>query len=352
MDVASPFSHALPSQERGDTRQSPSKQARLIAGSELVEDGDNDGDDDDVIRIAYGELNRSLSPAIAEYVFQPKEKKSFSAWNNLVEARWTSDGILGLSIAELDLKQMTSQNKFNLEELARNLWNFGRNRYVNYCAHITEILLARAKLLDSKQVGIDEVDRMTLNLSLTYLVMNRTVECGKILTDAIAEIESSRAGDPLGDELRSMLGRLRSKEGRYAEAVNLCLQAIRSLQSSVGLGHRCTWSAYCHLSQILAKQNRFRDDQRLWRDFYSDIYRMASPQLLPVFREYLELCENYIEEWLPEPNLQKIVSNRFMDGVPLGIRQVNRMVLTTVLVEALRSDHGQKGYDQLSSRSK
>ena len=234
---------------------------------------------------------------------------------------------------EPELRRLSRESVGTLDDLVVNLWNFGSNKYAKYCAHIEEILFARDKLQGSRNQTLH--NSRIRDLSLTYMKMNRTVECEALLTGAIAEAELSNPGDPGGEQFRSLLGLLRSQQGKHAMAEDICRQAVLSLRDAVGIGHQFTRDAYTALNVVLDKQQRWEDGRGLVRDFYVDVHRTISAQLLPDLRKCMELCEKYIEKWVSESQLQKLVRNCYIMDDPLDVRQRNTMVLQTVFFEGL-----------------
>jgi hypothetical protein len=102
--------------------------------------------DDDIINVAYEEIRRSVSPQVAGYIFQPREDKVSPTNSNLTGVGWTLNRILNISMTDHDLINLSDKSVGTLDNIATSLWNFGKSQYLDYCAHIGEVLLARANL--------------------------------------------------------------------------------------------------------------------------------------------------------------------------------------------------------------
>lgn len=200
---------------------------------------------------------------------------------------------------------------------------------MNCCAHIAEVILARERLVGSTK----SVDAMKRNLARTYLLMNRIAECERLLTSAIAEFDSFRPGDPAYNEFRSLLGCLLLRQGQYTLAEELCTQAMMSLRSTLGMINNMTWDAYGNLRGVLEGQGRFGDSRRLMMEFYTGIHRTVSPQVLPGLIFSLELCERYIDEWMAESELQRLVRDSFVSGVSLSVGERIALTLAALFFE-------------------
>jgi hypothetical protein len=224
---------------------------------------------------------------------------------------------------------LTFEKELQLRNLAANLWNLGGNKYLDCVAHIGEILLARESSLRSKDIST--LNRRRRNLLMTYLYMGRMAECETVLTDALGEIESLRPGHPEGHQLRILLAELRAKQGQHSLAEELCTKAIISQRSVLGLRHNYTWRAYEALELVLRFQNKFDEAKRLMIDFYLDIYHTISEALFPGLRAALAVCRRYIEVWMTESELDRLVGDWFVCDRPLGIAERNKLALSTVL---------------------
>jgi hypothetical protein len=297
-----------------------------------------------MVQIAYNEIRRSVSPQVAEYIFQPRENRSPSKGNNLAEVRWTFDRILSISMTEHELLGLNEKDWDILAQLALNLWNFGHQRYLSYCVHISELKYARFCL--TVKANPREFYFSTKNLANAYLRVNQTTECETLLMGVIAQIDLLHPGDPLGDDSRSLLGQLRLHQGQHTLAEQLCRQAMLRLISASGLAHCMTWKAYCRLQLVLNTQARFDDMWRLATDFYSDVHRTASAQVLSGLNALLELCRSYIEKWIAESKLQRLVRDYFIDDIPLGVGEKSSIILDAIARERSREE-GNQGIPEL-----
>ena len=93
------------------------------------------GDDDEMIEVAYHEIRRSVSPEIANYIFQFRGNGSSATKNNLAEVEWTFDRILSIPVTGSELRQISEESADILYELGTNLWEFGKK-------HACELLYA------------------------------------------------------------------------------------------------------------------------------------------------------------------------------------------------------------------
>jgi hypothetical protein len=337
MDVESP--HVALSQQRADTLQSPVARSSPIG----ISDHDRaDGvSDDDVMSVAYDEVRRSVSPQVAEYIFRPRTRQTSSGSSGPAKAGWSVNSLLSLHLAGPELMQLTPEKAFQLHDLAGNLWKFGGYKYVDCVAHIEEILLARESLLRPKDVSA--LSKMRCDLSMSYLHMDRMAECETLLTDGLCEIESLHPGSPEGDQFRLLLAQLRSSQGQHSLAEELCAKAIISRRSELGLSHYYTWQAYNVLHTVLRSQNKFNEERRLMMGFYLDVYQTVSEALLPGLRAVLAVCRSYIEAWMTESELQRLVRDRFVYDGPLGIDERNTLTLTTVFWERYHTEDRRRG---------
>jgi hypothetical protein len=346
MNVETP--QAISSERQGDILQSTITRSPPV---DAVSDTSADfsaataDDDDDVIEVAYHEIRRSVSPQVAQYIFQSGED-DLCAKNNLAGARWTIDRILNIPVTPSELRQLSEESFDILIDLGTNLWAFGKRRYWTCCAHIGKVLLARERLVS---LGTRSLDTKIKNLAQTYMVLNRMAECEALLTSTIAEIHSLRPGDPACNEFRSILGVLHSRQGQYTLAEELCTQAMISLSCTLGLTHKMTWFAYQDLHLVLREQGRFDDALRLMTEFYIDIYQIASVQVLPGFIFSLELCERYIEEWMAESELQRLVRDRFVDDGSLGNGERMALTLDSIVRNRWRVEFGLGFFPQIMS---
>jgi len=332
MDVESP--HVALSQQRADTLQSPVTRSSPIGVSER-----NRADsvsDDDVMSVAYNEVRRSVSPQVAEYIFRPRTRQTPSGSSGPAKASWTVNSILSLHLAEPELMQLTPQKVFQLEDLAANLCCFCIDGYIDCVAHIEEILLARANSLRSKDVRY--LNQKKKELSMIYFRMGRRTECETLLTDGLREIESLQPGSPEGDQFRILLAHLRSSQGQHSLAEELCTKAIISQRSELGLSHHYTWMAYDMFCMVLRSQDKFDEERRLMMGFYLDVYQTVSEALLPGLRAALAVCKSYIEAWVPESELQRLVGDRFVYDRPLGVEERNTLTLSTVFMGKYEED--------------
>jgi hypothetical protein len=328
-------SQATTSKLQGNILQSTANGSTPIGAVSAtgVEASAADATDDDMIEVAYHEIRRSVSPQVAEYIFTSRENES-SAKSNLAGAGWTFDRILNISVTESELRKLSKESVDILVDLGSNLWYFGE-RYLNCCAHIAEVLLARESLVGSRTEG---VNNWTKILALAYLSMNRMAECETLLMSIIAEIDSHHPGDPTRNQFRSLLGLVHSRQGKHVLAEESCTQALMSQKSTLGLTHKATWSAYGDLCYVLKNTGRYGDSRRLMTKFYTDVYRTVSPQVLPGLIFLLKLCERYIEEWMAESELQRLVRDRFVDDSSLGISERMALTLVALIVEKWRGD--------------
>jgi hypothetical protein len=325
--------HAETPKLQGDALQSLLVQSPSIS----ISNHNRSDYDDNVINAAYDEIRRSVSPRVAEYIFRPRENRSSSTENNFAEGGWTFERIL--TINEHELMQLSQENCETLADLEINLWNFGKRKHMHYCAHIHALLYARVRLFGMTNTKI--LDTWTRNQAINYLRMDRTTECETLLIGVIAAIDLHRPGDTAGDDFRSLLGRLRLQQGQHTLAEQLCRQAMLRLISALGLAHSMTWRAYCRLRLVLEAQGRFDEMQRLATDFYSDAHRTVSAQVLPGLNALLELCRSYIEKWIAESNLQRLVRNCIMDDIPLGVGEKSTIILSAIARERYREERSQ-----------
>jgi hypothetical protein len=314
-----------PSPQQGNTIQSPVAQS-LPINPYYERDMDLE---DDVIRIAYGEVRRSVSPSVTQYIFQRENNSSSPTTNSSVGDRWTPMSILALSVNETELLQLNEENLDALNQLARNLWNIGKEEHLIYFARIEEVLLARESL--STYMNPYAFYKNRLYLATSYLWMNRKPECEALLNAVITETELLHHGNPVGNECRSLLGQLRSRAGQHDSAVDLCTQAIRSLLSTVGLSHSSTWAAHKDLSIVLRNQGKFGDGQRLMLKFYGDVYRSGSARLLLGLRASLDFCEGCIQTWTSESELQRLLKSHYVFDEALGASERHALVLSEVV---------------------
>lgn len=289
--------------------------------------------DDDVIDIAFEEVRRSVSPEVAEYVFRRMEERN-STEKSQPQGYWTLDHLLSLPNAGPKLMQLTEDNTYYLSEVAYNLWNFHGDRNIRYCVHIFEIILAWARALGSRRYLLTA----TRNLSLAYMQIRRFDDCKALLETIIEEISSVQSSDPACDDYRSILGLLHSRQGQHDSAEVICTEAMMSTWSALGLAHRKTWSTYYNLFLVLGERRKLDAQRQLSKEFFNGIYREVSSQLLPNLRASLELCETYIDNWMPESRLQRLARKRYVRQSPLGIRERHFIVLSTILTERLSED--------------
>jgi hypothetical protein len=332
MDVESP--HVALSQQRVDTLQSPVARPSPIGSSDH-----NRADgviDDDVVSVAYDEIRRSVSPQVAEYIFKPRTGQTPSGSSSPEKAGWSINSLLSIPLAGPELMRLTKKNLSHLRDLAINLWNFGGGKYMDCISHVQEILLARESLSPSEDVSA--LDEIRARLSMTYFHLGRMAECETLLTDGLREIESLRPGSPEGFEFRISLARLRLVQGQHSLAEGLCAKVILSQRSTLGLNDHYTWKAYKTLSVILKSQNKFDEERRLTTDFYLDVYQTLSEAFLPGLRAALAVCRNYIEVWMTELKLQRLMGDLLICDHPLSISERNKLTLSVVFWESLRED--------------
>jgi hypothetical protein len=341
MHVGTP--HAATPELQGNTLQSLIVQSPSMS----ISNEDRADYDDNVINTAYDEIRRSVSPRVAEYIFQPRENRSSSTEHNFAEGGWTFQRILNVSITEHELRQLSHEILNTLTDLALNLWNFGQQKYMYYCTHIYELILARDQLVGP--INQEDLDLKRWNLAMFYMNADRKPECEAILIYLIAEIDLLRPGHPLGDESRSLLGRLRSVQGQHTPAQQLCTQAMLSLRSASGLAHHKTWRAYGNLRCVLEAQGRFDDVRKLVTEFYSDVHRTVSAQVLPGLNSVLELCRSYIESWMAESKLQRLVRDGILQDIPLGIGEEFTLILGTLFRKRFREERNQAFREKLKS---
>jgi hypothetical protein len=289
--------------------------------------------DDDVIDIAFEEVRRSVSPEVAEYVFRTMEERN-STKKSQPQGYWTLDDLWSLPNAGPKLMQLTQDNARNLAEVAYNLWNFRGDQGDRCCVHICEIILAWARVLGSR----DFLLSAARNLSIAYMEVGRFDDCKALLDTIIEDISSVQSSDPVCDEYRSILGLLHSEQGQHDSAEVICTETMISTRSAFGLAHYKTWWTYYTLSLVLQRSRKSDAQRQLFKEFYNGIYREASSQLLPNLRASLELCETYIDSWMPESRLQRLARKRYVRQSPLGIRERHFIFLRTVLAERLDKD--------------
>lgn len=70
--------------------------------------------------------------------------------------------------------------------------------------------------------------------------------------------------------------------------------------------------------------------------FYQDVYRTVSAQLLPGLRACLELCSGYIEGWMHDLKLQRMIKDSFVSDSPLGFGETHALTLVTVVCEGYK----------------
>lgn len=288
--------------------------------------------DDDVIDIAFEEVRRSVSPEVADYVFRRVEERN-SPQKTQPQGYWTLDHLWSLPNAGPKLMQLTPDNIYYLSEVGNNLWNFG-DQNVRCCVHIFEIIVAWARALGSRDWFLSA----TRSLSIAYMDIRQFDDCKALLETIIEDISSVQSSDPACDEYRSILGLLHSRQGQHDSAEVICTEAMMSTRSALGLAHHKTWLAYYNLDLVLKERGKFDARRQLSKEFYNGIYREVSSQLLPNLRASLELCETYIDNWMPESRLQRLARKRYVRQSPLGIRERHFIVLGTVLTERLDED--------------
>jgi hypothetical protein len=332
MDVESP--HVALSQQRADTLQS------LVARSSPISSSDHnqaDGiSDDDVVSVAYDETRRSVSPQVAEYIFKPRTGQTSSSSSSPANAGWSINSLLSLPLAGPELMRLTRKNLSHLRNLAASLWNLGGRKYMDCIGHIWEILLAKESSSQSKDIST--LVEMKADISMTYLYLGRMAECETLLTDGLREIESLHPGSPEGNKLRISLAHLRSSQGQQSLAEELCMKIVLSQRSTLGLNNYNTWRAYVTLGMILKSQNKLNEERRLITDFYLDVYQTLSEAFLPGLRAALAVCRNYIEVWMAELKLQRLVEGLLICDHPLSISERNKLTLSAVFWESLRED--------------
>jgi hypothetical protein len=214
MNVEAP--QAITSERQGDILQSTITRSPPVdvvsdTSTDFSATTANDDDDDDMIEVAYHEIRCSVSPQVAQYIFQSGED-NLCAKNNLAGARWTTDRILNVPITESELRKISLESLRTLLDRGYNLWNLGRQRYLNCCAHIMKVLFAR-QILEGSGTGMLQMSAR--DLAVVYLEMNRIAECETLLTSAIVEIDSLRPGDQRCNELRSSLGMVYLRRGQH-----------------------------------------------------------------------------------------------------------------------------------------
>jgi hypothetical protein len=116
------------------------------------------------------------------------------------------------------------------------------------------------------------------------------------------------------------------------------MKVILSQRSALGLNHCYTWTAYEMLSEILKSQKKFDEERRLITDFYLDVYQKLSEAFLPGLCAALAVCRNYIEVWMTESKLQRLMRGLFLCDRPLGIAERNKLTLDTVFWERFTED--------------
>lgn len=292
--------------------------------------------DDYVLSAAYHELRRSVSPEVADYVFESKGERSFSGRNRSVRTDWTLERILNLPLDEVELRKLTEENVDDLANIGTNLWCFGTIQYFPYCARIFEVRLAWYSTPNRKN-GNRHLD-VAINLSIVYMGMGRITECEAILTKVIAESDVVCDHGITANQSRSLLGVLRSMQGQYASAERLSVEAMDSLRSLLGLAHCYTWFAYNDMFRVLAEQGKLDAQQRLSSRFYNDIHQTLSPQLLPSLRLLLDFCGRYIEDWMSESKLQRLVRKSYIRDGQLGVPERHSLTLQVVLRERWKRD--------------
>jgi hypothetical protein len=314
-----------------EPRQQESVPGSPLAHPALVGTLVDGNKDDDVLNVASHELRRSVSPEVADYVFKPKGERNFSGRNRSVRTDWTPERILNLPLDEVELRKLTGRNVDDLTNIGTNLWNLGAGQYFPYCARIFEVMLAWYNILNPKDGNLHLIT--AINLSIIYMGMGRITECEAILTKVIAENDVVCDGGITANRSRSLLGIIRSRQGQYASAERLSMEAMDSLRSLPGLAHHYTWRAHMATSMVLAEQGKFDARQRLSNRFYNDIHQTVSPQLLPSLRLLLGFCERCIEDWMSELKLQRLVRKSYLRDGQLGVRGRHSLTLQIVLRE-------------------
>jgi hypothetical protein len=323
------------------TSQSLVAQSPLLTFSDIDEDGEDDNDE--MISLAYDEIGRPVSRQAAEYIFQPLPNESLSTNENLAGTGLILNRILSISTTESELIQLRPQILNMLLDLAKNLWNAGYSTQ-EYCAQIAEVHFARDSLLRSEDAPL--LDACWRNLALIYLKMGRWTRSETFLTKTIAEIDSFRPGDVTDQEFLSILSYMHSIKGRHVLAEELCRQLISSLRSAVGLFHVSTCEAYNALRLVLEKQERADDGRRLVMGYYTDVYRTESARVLPGLKDSLELCRRYLEEWMTESELRRMVMDRIVYDGPLSVGQRTALTLTMLLVEKQEKERARGTFPQ------
>jgi hypothetical protein len=116
------------------------------------------------------------------------------------------------------------------------------------------------------------------------------------------------------------------------------LHELLSQRSALGLNHHDTWRAYEILGDILKSQNKFDEERKLIADFNLDVYQALSEAVLPGLRAALAVCRNYIEVWMTESALQRLVGSLFICDHPLDIAERNTLTLCTLFRERFTED--------------
>ena len=308
--------------------------AEISPGPSILSNHIDTFHDNDVIEVAYHDVRRSVSPEVADYIFRPRLKRRLQ--KTQAKAGWTYDQLLSLPIAGTDLLQLTVDNLSDLAELAANLWTFGTDRYLDCCVHVSKILIAwhSASDLGSK---VDNWKWIS-NLSIVYEQMKEFDKSEALLTGIIEELSSTGHNNPAVDEFRSLLGLLQMKQGQHDSGEALCIKAMVSLRSALGLIQYRTWHAYYITCLAFDIRGKFDNRQRLFKKFFNDVYQEVSSQIMPNLRALFDLCETYIDSWMPESRLQRLARNRYIRESPLGIPERHFIVLSTVLAERWKKD--------------
>lgn len=79
---------------------------------------------------------------------------------------------------------------------------------------------------------------------------------------------------------------------------------------------------------------------------YQDVYRTVSVKSLPGLSTCLEMCRGYIEGWMHESKLQRIIKDTFMSDRPLGVGETHALNLITVLHEGYKEERKLRKHSQ------
>jgi hypothetical protein len=131
MDIDSPYRTVC--QQQGETPESQVAQSPLIEPFNSVVDENNGA-----ISVVYDKARRSISPRVAEYIFPPGSEIFASSNTDAAREAWSISN--AHTLTELELKKLTKEHLFDLQQLALGLWDFGAKAFLNCRVHFDDIL--------------------------------------------------------------------------------------------------------------------------------------------------------------------------------------------------------------------